>query len=297
MRVGFFFREALRALKRNATPSLAAILTVVLTALVLGVFIPVVQATTGAANEVRSRVLVDVYVKATATPAEVAELGRALEAAPNVRSVEFISKEEALAREKERSPQAFELLGSNPLPDSYRISPEDPGRVGAIVDAIAPRGAGGARRARLVAVDEVRNREEDTQKILSATTFVKGLVAGLAALLVLASVALVANTIRLSIFARRREIEVMRLVGATNWFIRWPFVIEGMLVGLAGGVLAIVLLLVAKESFVEPLSDRFAFVAAPETLPFGLLAAALVLACVGVSALGSGLTLRRFLRI
>ena len=297
MRVGFFFREALRALRRNGTPSLAAILTVVLTALVLGVFIPVVQATTGAANEVRGRVLVDVYVSATATPAEVAALGRTLKSSPNVRSVDFISKDEALARERERSPQAFELLGTNPLPDAFRVSPEDPGRVTAIVDAIAPRGADGRRHPRLAAVDEVRNREEDTQKILSATTFVKGLVAGLAVLLVLASVALVANTIRLSIFSRRREIEVMRLVGATNWFIRWPFVIEGVLVGLTGGVLAIGLLLLAKETFVDPLSDRFAFVAAPETLPFGTLAAILVLACVAVSAAGSGLTLRRFLRI
>ena len=297
MRVGFFFREALRALRRNATPSLAAILTVLLTALVLGVFIPVVQATTGAANEVRGRVLVDVYVSETATQPEVAQLARSLDAIPNVRSVEYISKEKALAREKARSPEAFDLLGSNPLPDSFRVSPEDPGQVTAIVDRIAPRGADGARRSTLVAVDEVRNREEDTQKILSATTFVKGLVAGMAALLALASVALVANTIRLSIFSRRREVEVMRLVGATNWFIRWPFVIEGVMVGLAGGLLAVVLLVVAKESFLDPLAARFALLAAPDTLPFGLLALLLVLACVAVSALGSGLTLRRFLRI
>jgi cell division transport system permease protein len=297
MRIGFFFREAFRALKRNATPSLAAILTVLLTALVLGVFIPVVQATTGAANEVRSRVLVDVYVADAATEPEVAALGRALEAAPNVRRVQFISKEQALAREKERSPQAFELLGTNPLPDSYRVTPEDPAKVGAIVDAVAPRGADGRRKPRYVAVDEVRNREEETQKILSATTLVKGLTAGLTVLLVLASIALVANTIRLSIFARRREVEVMRLVGATDWFIRWPFVIEGVLVGLTGGALAVALLTVAKTTFLDPLSERFALIAAPETIDFPLLALLLVLACVAVSALGSGLTLRRFLRI
>ena len=81
----------------------------------------------------------------------------------------------------------------------------------------------------------MRDREEDTDKILSATGLVKALTAGLAALLVLASIALIANTIRLSIFARRREVEVMKLVGATNWFIRWPFVIEGMIVGFFGG--------------------------------------------------------------
>ena len=100
----------------------------------------------------------------------------------------------------------------------------------------------------------MRNKESDTDKILSATGLVKILTAGLAALLVFASVALIANTIRLSIFARRREVEVMKLVGATNWFIRWPFVIEGVIVGFMGGVLAVLLLTIAKETFIDPLS-------------------------------------------
>ena len=297
MRFGFFYREALRGLSRNATPSLAAILTVLLTALVLGVFIPIVQATTGAANEVRSRVLVDVYVTEKASTAEVTELRAALVATPNVRSVEFISKGEALARERARNRDAFELLGSNPLPDSFRISPADPGAVTGIVDRLAPRGDEGRRKPALAAIDEVRNREEETEKILSATGVVKGITAGLAALLVLASIALVSNTIRLSVFARRREVEVMRLVGATNWFIRWPFVIEGMIVGLAGGVLAVLVLTIGKNTLIDPLSERFALLAAPETIDFPLLVGILLAACVGVSALGSGITLRRFLRI
>ena len=150
---------------------------------------------------------------------------------------------------------------------------------------------------RLAAVDDVRNRERDTKEILSATGLVKVLTAGLATLLVLASIALIANTIRLSIFARRREVEVMKLVGATNWFIRWPFVIEGIVVGFMGGVLAALMLLIAKETLVDPLSDRFALLAAPDTIDFGLLVGLLLAACVLVSALGSGITLRRFLRV
>ena len=149
----------------------------------------------------------------------------------------------------------------------------------------------------LAGIDEVRNKEEDTNKILSATGLVKILTAGLAVLLVFASIALIANTIRLSIFARRREVEVMKLVGATNWFIRWPFVIEGVIVGAMGGVLAILLLTIAKETFVDPLSDRFALLAAPDTIDFPLLIALLLISCVAVSALGSGITLRRFLRV
>ena len=143
----------------------------------------------------------------------------------------------------------------------------------------------------------MRNREEDTEKILSATGLVKALTAGLAVLLVFASIALIANTIRLSIFARRREVEVMKLVGATNWFIRWPFVIEGVIVGFFGGVLAVLLLTIAKETFIDPLSDRFALLAAPETIDFPLLIVVLMLACIAVSALGSGITLRRFLKV
>ena len=298
MRIGFFLREALRALSRNAAPSLAAALTVLLTALVLGVFIPVVQATTGAANEVRGRVLVDVYVRGDASEHDKQQLAQALDDTYNVKSVEFISKEEALQREKERRPDGYDILGYNPLPDLYRVTPDDPGKVGTIVDRLAPKNPEtGRRQPQLAAVDEVRNREDETNKILSATGLVKILTASLAALLVFASVALVANTIRLSIFARRREVEVMRLVGATNWFIRWPFVIEGIIVGFLGGLLAVVLLTVAKETFVDPLSDRFALLAAPDTIDFPLLIALLLGACVLVSALGSGLTLRRFLRI
>jgi cell division transport system permease protein len=296
MRWSFFIREALRGLRRSSAPALAALLTVLLTAVVLGVFIPIVQATTGTANEVRSRVVVDVYVKDSATQLQQAELRQAIEDTPNVKSVEFISKGEALARAQEKNPKAFEagaeLLGSNPLPASFRVHPEDPDKLNEIVTHL---NAGGD--ARLAAIDEVRDREEDTNKILSATGLVKALTAGLAVLLVLASIALIANTIRLSIFARRREVEVMKLVGATNWFIRWPFVIEGMIVGFLGGLLAVLLLAIVKTTFIDPLSDRFALLAAPDTIDFPLLVAILMVACIGVSALGSGITLRRFLRV
>jgi cell division transport system permease protein len=292
----FFLREALRGLRRSSAPALAALLTVLLTAVVLGVFIPIVQATAGTANEVRSRVVVDVYVSDSATDTQTGELRRAIVSTPNVQSVEFISKAEALSRAESKNPNAFkegaELLGSNPLPASFRVTPDDPDRIQEIVDALVPNG-----RPRLAAIDEVRNREEETDKILSATGLVKGLTAGVAGLLVLASVALVANTIRLSVFARRREVEVMKLVGATNWFIRWPFVIEGMMVGFFGGLLAVLLLTVAKETFIDPLSEDFALLAAPDIIDFPLLVVLLMLACVVVSALGSGITLRRFLRV
>jgi cell division transport system permease protein len=112
-----------------------------------------------------------------------------------------------------------------------------------------------------------------------------------------ASVLLIANTIRLSLFARRREVEVMKLVGATDWFIRWPFVIEGVILGALGGVLAVLLLGVVKIALVDPLANDFALIAAPDTINFGLLIALLLVSSVAVSAAGSGLSLRRFLRV
>ena len=128
LRPVFFLREALRALKRNAIPSFAAMATVLVTVLVLGVFIPVVQATTGAANEVRGKVIADVYLKTDVKQTDIDRVGRLLKEQPLIAKSEFISKEQAYKTEKARNPKAYELLGSNPLPDTYRITPEEPRR-------------------------------------------------------------------------------------------------------------------------------------------------------------------------
>ena len=297
MRPVFFLREALRALKRNAIPSFAAMATVLVTVLVLGVFIPVVQATTGAANEVRGKVIADVYLKTDAKKADVDRVDRLLKSEPMIGKVEFISKDQAYAAERKRNPKAYELLGSNPLPDTFRVTPSNPDDIGKIRDALAPEAAGGGRTTVDPAIDEVRNREEDTNKILAVTNVVKITMALLAGLLGVASMLLIANTIRLSLYARRREVEVMKLVGATDWFIRWPFVLEGVIVGLFGGALAILLLAIVKIAVVDPLAADFALIAAPDTIDFPLLIGLLLLAAVSVSALGSGFSLRKFLRV
>ena len=298
MRLGFFVREAVRALRRNAVPSFAAVATVLVTVLVLGVFIPVVQATTGAANEIRAKVVVDVYLEPDATVADRERITQIIETeAPAAGRVQFISKEQAYREERARNPEAYDLLGANPLPDTLRVIPEDPADVDELRTFLAPESPSGGRTVIDPAIDEVRNREEDTNKILSATHVVKLTMGLLAVLLVLASVLLIANTIRLSLYARRREVEVMKLVGATDWFIRWPFVIEGVLVGALGGTLAVLSLAVVKVALVDPLAADFALIAAPETMHFGVLVAVLLGASIGVSALGSGLSLRRFLRV
>jgi cell division transport system permease protein len=298
MHLSFFLRESMRALRRNAAPGFAALATVLLTMLVVGVFIPIVQATTGAANDVRKRVLVDVFMKPTATPADVARVRVLLtQHTAHVKSVAFVSKQTAYAQQQKTDPQAFQLLGSNPLPDMFRITPDKPDDVLKIRAELAPSAAAGGTTAVDPAIDEVRDRKDDTRKILEVTRFVKLTAGTLAVLLMGASIFLIANTIRLSLYSRRREIEVMKLVGATDWFIRWPFVIEGIIVGALGSVLAIALLAIGKVALLDPLASDWALIASPHTIAFPILIAIIVTAGIAISAAGSGLSLRRFLRV
>ena len=297
MRIGFFLREALRSLRRNAAPSFAAFTTVLVTMLVVGLFIPIVQATTGAANDVRKRVLVNVFMKTDATPKEVARVKTLIQRTPHAGKVVYVSKARAYAEQKKAHPALYELLGKNPLPDTFRVTPDRPDNALALKAALAPTAAAGGTVPRDPAIGSVKNRQDDTKKILTITRVVKLTMASLAAILGLASIALIANTIRLSLFARRREVEVMKLVGATDWFIRFPFMIEGLVVGAFGAVVAIVLLGAGKLALLDPLAGRLALFAAPRTIPFAELIAILVLAGMLLSAAGSGLSLRRFLRV
>jgi cell division transport system permease protein len=295
MRLGFFLREAMRSMRRSAAPSFAALATVLVTMLVLGVFIPIVQATNGAANSVRGRVMVDVYMKTNATAADDARVRGELLRVPHVQSVQFVSKATSYAQQSAQDPQAYALLASNPLPDTFHVIPDKPGNVLAVQSALTSSGGGGAAIDPMIA--NVSNKQRDTKQILEVTNLVTITAAVLTVLLVLASILLIANTIRLSLYARRREVEVMKLVGATDWFIRWPFVIEGMIVGSVGALLAIVVLGATKIALLDPLAANFALIAAPRTIAFSVLVIVLLASGALVSAVGSGLSLRRFLRV
>ena len=297
MRIGFFLREAVRATRRSAAPSFAALATVLVTLLVLGVFIPIVQATNGAANSVRSRVEVDVYLKTNATAADVARVRGELMNVPHVKSVQYVSKATAYQQQAKIDPAAYKLLGTNPLPDTFHVIPDNPANVLAVRNSLSPPTAGGGTGTIDQSIQSVSNKRNDTKKILEVTNLVTITAAVLTVLLTIASVLLIANTIRLSLYARRREVEVMKLVGATDWFIRWPFVIEGIVVGAAGAILAVAVLGVTKIALLDPLANNWTLIAAPRTISFTALLAVLLAAGVGVSALGSGLSLRRFLRV
>jgi cell division transport system permease protein len=297
VKLGFFLKEALRSMRRNAVPSFAALATVLVTMLVMGIFIPVVQATTGAANDVRARVLVDVFMKNGATRADEARVREMITQTPYAGTVQFVSKDQALRENQARFKDAFQLLGRNPLPDTFRVTPDRPENALALREALETTGADGSATPRDAAIARVSDRRTDTKKLLTVTSVVKWTMAVLAIVLGSASILLIANTIRLSLFARRREVEVMKLVGATDWFIRWPFILEGIVVGALGSALAIVLLGVGKLAILDRLAKTFALFAAPKTIPFAILIVVILAGGIAVSAAGSGLSLRRFLRV
>jgi cell division transport system permease protein len=209
-----------------------------------------------------------------------------------VKSVQFESKNQAYAQQSKQNPAAYQLLGTNPLPDTFHVFPDNPANVLAIHAALTRNGG-----PIDPAIETVSNKKGYTKKALELTSAVKWGGLAFAALLTIASILLIGNTIRLSLYARRREVEVMKLVGATDWFIRWPFVIEGVIVGLAGGVLAIVVLGLTKVALLDPLFSGWSLVSQIRTIPFPALIAVMLAASMAVSALGSGLSLRRFLRV
>ena len=294
MQFGFFLREALRAMRRNAAPSFAALATVLVTMLVVGVFIPAVEVTNAAANNVRGRLIVDVYMKTNATPADDARVEREIKGLAHVKSVQFVSKAQAYQQQKALNPAAYALLGYNPLPDTFHVTPDNPSNVLAVHNELSGGSGGSPFDA---AIQTVSNKKAYTKKALELTSAVQWGGIAFAGLLTIASVLLIANTIRLSLFARRREVEVMRLVGATNWFIRWLFVIEGVLVGAVGAILAIIVLAIVKVALLDPLFSGWALVGGIRTIAFPALLAILMGSGVAVSAVGSGVSLRRFLRV
>jgi len=300
----FFIAEAFRALRRNGAPSVAAIVTTVTTVVLLGVLIPVFQTTQAKSDSVRESLEIRAALYDDATADEIAALQRKLEAVPHVESVELITKAEALVELEEdlgdsKSEDLLTQLHSNPLPANFRIKADDAANLDAIRATIVPPGPNGKPQPFSPIIQEIFDRQQGSQQIEQVTSALKIVLTVITALLIIASLMLVGNTIRLSIFTRRREVEVMRLVGATRWFIRWPFMIEGVVVGFAGGLIAILILWLGKITIVDPLSDTFSFLAAQNnsTLSFPALVAILFAASVLVSAIGSGVTLRRFLKV
>jgi cell division transport system permease protein len=303
-RITFFIAEALRALRRNAAPSIAAVVTIVVTTLLLGVLVPVLRASESKTNDVRSQIALRVFLFPDVTKAEISSLQKRLNNLPHVSGAEYVSKAEALKilRGRVSGDLAHSIgpggeLKGNPLPPSFNVSLDDANNLEAVRQSIEPVGPSGKPKPISSVIESVADSRQEATKIRSVADAIKIVLAVITVLLLIASLMLVGNTIRLSIYARRREVEVMRLVGATNWFIRWPFVLEGLIVGMLGAGIAIGILWLGKVTIVDPLSSNLDFVANLQTMGFAPLVAILAASAMMISALGSGVTLRRFLRV
>jgi cell division transport system permease protein len=287
------FSEALRSITANASTTIAATMTVLIGMFLLGLFIALGTWVLSWSDEAQKKLLVKVYMctpltcGADADPKQITATNRFLHNLPDV-TVKFVSKDEGLKRMEKTNPELVENISTNPLPHSFEVTPERAEDVTMIANRVD--------RADLAGVEKVSYAKKVAERILRVASVVSAIFLIAVAILVTASTLLIANTIRLSIFARRREIEVMKLVGATNWFVRGPFMIEGLLCGFAGALVAVLLLVLGKElalpSILNQLDDS-------GVGAIGFYWNALILISVGLllGAAGSGLTLRRFLRV
>jgi cell division transport system permease protein len=296
-RISFFFKEAFGSLKRNYFMTIAALVTVFLSMLVLGGVLVFVFTTDALLGQVEQKVEITVYFKTKPDPSteQITTLQTEIKSWDEVSTCEFISKEDALDRIKEwyaDKPEIWENLTSNPLPASLEITLVDPqtaDEVKRMIEAEDPENQ---------IIDEVKFGKEIADKLFTFTSGARNFMLIFIVLLGVVAILLISNTIRLSIFARKREVEIMKLVGATNWFIRWPFLIEGVTVGFFGALLAAVTLLVLNGYLAGKLKASILFLNIPlDAVPF--VSVTLVLLGVGVviGAIGSALGLRRFLKI
>ncbi len=289
-RVRLLVSEAWSSIRMNISTTVAATMTVLIGMFLLGLFIALGTWVLSWSNHVKGELQVKVYFAQTATQAQELAVGRKLKADPRVKSVVFVSKAAAEARMRKQFPDLYKTpLPSNPLPDSWVVTPTKAEYTPVLGAAV--------QRASWAGVDDVRWGSSTAKRVLTIAEVVWVVFLIAVVLLVVASTLLIANTIRLSIFARRREIEVMKLVGATNWFVRGPFMLEGLLCGIAGSLLAVVLLVIGKEVALPSILPHIGGGSDVHALPFGLYALALVVAGLMLGAAGSGLTLRRFLQV
>ena len=295
-RTRLLFSEAWSSITANISTTFAATMTVLIGMFLLGLFIALGTWVLSWSDHVKKELQVKVYFTSVATPQQEAFVGQQLRKDhQRVKLVTFVSKAAAEKHMRKLYPTLYATaVPGNPLPDAWVVTP--------VKASDTPILGAKIRRAHYPGVESppaqgVQWGAQTAKRILTIAEiiWISFLVA--VVLLVTASTLLIANTIRLSIFSRRREIEVMKLVGATNWFVRGPFMLEGLICGLGGSILAVILLLIGKEVALPAILHHANGGSDVHALPFALNALALLGAGLLLGAAGSGLTLRRFLQV
>jgi cell division transport system permease protein len=296
MRFRVVAAEAWRSMTASLSTTAAATMTVLIGMFLVGLLIALGTWAMAWSDHQKKKLLVEVFLCTDTTcgrevtPKQANDLRVKLESDDRVKTVTFVSKEKALRIMRQRAPELLEQLAANPFPASFKVQPVK----GEYTKAIADSLSGSQKPA---GVEKVKYGEKTAKRVLQVARVFTGLsVLGIIVLLIAATI-LIGNTIRLSIFARRREIEVMKLVGASNWFVRGPFVLEGMICALFGSVAAVILLFLGKELVLPVILHSDRTDSEVHALAFFWNAAILVAVGLTLGAAGSGLTLRRFLHV
>jgi len=290
-RIRLMLSESLRSLGANLSTTVAATMTVLIGMFLLGLFIGLGTWVVSWSDHIKAGLVVKVFFDDDANVNQINTVRMRLESDARIKpdGVVFISKAEALAEMQRKYPDLTENLPGNPLPASFRITPKRGEDVPAIGEEL--------QNAKLAGVDKINWGKKESRDVLRVARVIEAFFLAAVVVLLIASTLLIANTIRLSIFSRRREIEVMKLVGATNWFVRGPFMLEGLICGFVGSIAAIMLLLLGREFVLARITDKVDSPPDVQALAFGLNALALIGVGLLVGAIGSGLTLRRFLQV
>ena len=294
MRWRFFIAEALRSIRSNMATTIAAVVTVLIVTFLLGVTLTVAKYVYDYTIGVRAQTTIKIYMApgTEKNRARLNHIGNEVRALPYLKDMRYVSPADAVTMLSDKARQELKTLSYNPLPPAFYVHLTDPARAGLVSDRAKqiPEIAACPKQIQPC----VTYGKEITERVLRVTKIILVFVGSLMALLGVAAVVLIANTIRLSIFARRREIEVMKLVGATNMFVRLPFVLEGMLTGLIGALGAIALLALTYAA----LNGQTTNVTGPVN-SVGVPTLVALLASFGLvlGAVGSTVTLRRFLKV
>ena len=299
-RLRLLFSEALHSIRSNLSTTVAAMMTVFIGMFLLGVCIALGSWMVSWSNHTKREISVHVYFCASVTCGKAATqqnmgdtLGRInqIKLQGLIKSAVFVSKEDAWKAMQKKNPDLVRgLQGINPLPDAYNITPKRGEDAAKVADLLS--------KPRLAGVQyPVQYNAPVTKRVLRVASVIEYSFALMVIILLVASTALIANTIRLSIFSRRREIEVMKLVGATNWFVRGPFLIEGLICSFGGALMAVLLLTIAKAVAMPALNLNVNAGSDVHAWPFALTSFLMLLTGIVLGALGTGITLRRFLQV
>lgn len=288
----YYMAEAIQSFWRNRFMSIASIATVALSLFILGIFLTLVANLDYFAENLESQVEITVYLKDDVTQKDIDSVGRRLSALPDVKSVSFTDKDQAMDILKDRmkdQPGILDALdGKNPLPSSYEVTFTEPEAVRRTADIVAD----------YPEVEGTHYGQEIIEQLFQITRIIRWGGIALIIFLALAMLFIISNTIRLTVFARRKEIAIMKYVGATNWFIRWPFLLEGLLLGFIGGVLADLALFQFYGFVVTAVHQSLAFLPMVSVYPFMYRTAAILLTIsMIIGALGSTISLKRYMKV